>query len=175
MSVNYITDEVKAVIGAESEPIEAYHPVDSSEVRRFHHATMDQAPRYWDQDWARQSRYGGVVAPPAFPVHAFRRPSDAPDPLDAMGDPDFDGRNRRMRPGLPVVEVPLVRLLNGGYDYELFRYARVGERIFCKSRFKDIYQRDGKTGSMVFVVIEDVYTNERGERLLKTTNTIILR
>ena len=175
MSVNYITDEVKAVIGVESEPVEASHPVEPSEVRRFHHATMDPAPRYWDQDWATKSRYGGVVAPPAFPVHAFRRPAGAPDPLDAMGNPDFDGRNRRMRPGLPPVEVPLVRLLNGGYDYEFFRYARVGERIFCKSRFKDIYQRDGKSGTMVFVVIEDLYTNERGELLLKTTNTSILR
>jgi hypothetical protein len=92
-----------------------------------------------------------------------------------MGDPDFDGRNRRMRPGLPPVEVPLVRLLNGGYDYEFFRYARHGERIFVKSRFKDIYQRDGKSGTMVFVVIEDLYSNERGEPLLKTTNTLILR
>jgi hypothetical protein len=113
--------------------------------------------------------------PPVFPVHAFRRPSDAPDPLDAMGDPDFDGRNRRMRPGLPPVAVPLVRLLNGDCDYEFFRYARHGERIFCKSRFKDIYQRDGKTATMVFVVIEDLYTNERGEPLIKTTNTVILR
>ena len=44
-----------------------------------------------------------------------------------------------------------------------------------KSRFKDIYQRDGKSGPMVFVVIEDFYSNERGEALLKTTNTLILR
>jgi hypothetical protein len=92
-----------------------------------------------------------------------------------MGDPDFDGRNRRMRPGLPPVEVPLVRLLNGGYDYEFFRYARHGERPFVKSRFKDIYQRDGKSGTLVFVVIEDLYSNERRESLLKTTNMLILR
>jgi len=175
MSQNYITDDVKAVIGAESEPVEAYHAVESGEVRRFHHATMDQAPRYWDAGGAGTSRFGGPVAPPAFPVHAFRRPPDAPDPLDAMGDPDFDGRNRRLRPGLPPLEVPLARLLNGGYDYEFFRYARVGERIFCKSRFKDVYQRDGKSGTMVFVVIEDLYTNERGVPLIKTTNTLILR
>ena len=44
-----------------------------------------------------------------------------------------------------------------------------------KSRFKDIYQRDGKSGTMVFVVIEDLYSNERSEPLLKTTNTLILR
>ena len=44
-----------------------------------------------------------------------------------------------------------------------------------KSRFKDIYPRDGKTRTMVFVVIEDLYSNERGEPLVKMTNTLILR
>ena len=38
MGVNYITDQVKAVIGAESEPVEACRAVEPSEVRRFHHA-----------------------------------------------------------------------------------------------------------------------------------------
>ncbi|MEJ1974753.1 MAG: MaoC family dehydratase N-terminal domain-containing protein [Acetobacteraceae bacterium] len=79
MSVNYITDDVKAVIGAETELVVATHPVEASEVRRFHHATMDAARRYWDADWAAASRYGGVVAPPAFPTHAFRRKPDSPD------------------------------------------------------------------------------------------------
>ncbi len=49
MSVNCITDDVKAVIGAESE---ASHAEQSSEVRRSPHATMDQAPRDRDEDWA---------------------------------------------------------------------------------------------------------------------------
>lgn len=175
MSVNYITDEVKALIGTESQPIEAYHPVDPSEVRRFHHATMDPARRYWDVAWAQDSRYGGVVAPAAFPVHAFRRAPDDPDPLGRTDDPNFDGRSRRLRPGLPPLPIPLVRLLNGGYEYEFFRYARHGERIRVTSRFKDIYQRDAKTGTLVFVVIEDLFTNERGEPLLQAVGTLILR
>jgi len=73
MRVNYITDEVKAVIGAHNGPILAYHPVEASEVRRFFQAVMDPAPRYWDEAWAKISRYGGLVAPPAFPPLAFRR------------------------------------------------------------------------------------------------------
>ncbi len=175
MSPNYITDEVKALIGMASPPVEATHPVEAGEVRRFHQATMDEAPRYWDADWAKQSRYGARVAPPAFPVHAFRRAAGTADPLGAMGERDFDGLNRQLRPGLPPVKVPLVRLLNGGYDYEFYRYAHLGERIFCKSRYKDIYQRDGKSGPMVFILMEDTYTNESGDLLLRTTNSIILR
>ncbi len=174
MSINYITDEVRAVIGAETERVEATHPVEASEVRRFHQATMDQAPRYWDAEWAAGSRYGAVVAPPAFATHAFRRKPDSPDPLDAMDEPDFDGVSRSFN-GLPKVNVPLPRLVNGGYEYELYRYARLGEKVFRKSRYKDITQREGRTGPMVLVIIEEIYTTEAGEMLLKSTNTQILR
>ena len=87
MHVNYITDEVKAVIGAHNGPVLAYHPVEASEVRRFFQAIMDPAPRYWDEAWARSSRYGGLVAPPAFPPLAFRRAPTDPDPLDRMSEP----------------------------------------------------------------------------------------
>lgn len=175
MSVNYVTDEIKALIGRESEREEATHPVEASEVRRFHHATMDPARRYWDEAWANKSRYGAVVAPPAFPVHAFRRAADAPDPLAPDAEPDFGGMSKQLRPGLPMVNVPLDRMLNGGYEYELFRYARLGEKVYRRSRYRDIYQREGKSGPMVFIVLEETYTTDSDEMLLRTTNTIILR
>lgn len=174
MGVNYITDEVKAVIGAQSGPTLAYHPVEASEVRRFFQATMDPAPRYWDEAWAKSSRYGGLVAPPAFPALAFRRAPTEADPLDRMGEPDFDGNVRSFR-GLPPVKVPLPRLLNGGYQYEFYRYARIGERIYRSSTYLDIYQRDGRSGPMVFVVAADRYTADGNVPLIAATTTTILR
>lgn len=170
---DYITPEVKALIGAEAQPVYATHPVEPSEIRRFHQAVMDHAPRYWDEQAA--ARYGGVVAPPGFPVHAHRRAEGERDPLDDMDKPDYDGAARAMRPGLPEVITPLKRLMNGGYEYELFRYARPGERILLRSRYADIYQRNGKTGPIVFVVVEDSYETETGEKLLRSLNTMILR
>jgi hypothetical protein len=41
MQPDYITEEVRALIGARSEWAEACHPVENSEVRRFFQATMD--------------------------------------------------------------------------------------------------------------------------------------
>ncbi len=174
MTDEYITDKVRSIIGAQTEWVESTHPVEAGEVRRFHHATMDDAPRYWNEEWAAASRYQGVVAPPGFPVHAFRRPANTSDPLDDMNKPDFDGLSRSFS-GLPAVEVPLPRDLNGGYEYELYRYARVGEKVLRQARYKDIVQRDGRSGPMVFVIIEETYVNEAGEKLLKVTNTQIMR
>jgi hypothetical protein len=174
MRVNYITDDVKAVIGARNGPVLAHHPVEASEVRRFFQAIMDPAPRYWDEAWAETSRYGGLVAPPAFPPFAFRRAPTEPDPLDRTEEPDFDGLARNFR-GLPPVNVPLPRLLNGGYEYEFYRYAKVGERIYRSSTYLDIYQRDGRSGPMVFVVVADLFTTDGTVPLIATTTTTILR
>jgi len=170
-----VTAAVRQLIGRTSPWVDATHPVEASEVRRFHHATMDPAPRYWDPAAPGAMRAGGVVAPPAFPVHAFRRAADAPDPLETEADADFGGYSRTLRPGLPALDVPLSRLLNGGYRYEFFRYARVGERVRGRSRYHDIYQRDGASGPMLFVVIADEYETDGGAPLLRATNTMILR
>lgn len=173
---DYITDSVRAIIGQQSPWIEAAHPAESSEVRRFFQAIMDPNRRYWDAGYAAGTRYGAPVAPPGFPVHAFRRrPEDIEDPFDNRSDPEFDGSGRYMRPGLPKVPVPLAGILNGGYEYEFYSYAKVGERIRCRSAYRDIYQRQGKSGVMVMVVIEDEYATSEGRPLLKSVNTQIMR
>jgi N-terminal half of MaoC dehydratase len=173
MAVNYITDKIAAVIGAETDRVAAFHPIESSEVRRFVQATLDPAPRHWKEDDT-NLRFGGAVAPLAFPTHAFRPAPSDPDPLEEMGKPDFDGISREFR-GLPPVEVPLPRLLNGGFEYEFFRYARVGDRIYRKSRYRDIFQKESKGGPMVMILVEDEYSLENGDLLLRSVNTIILR
>lgn len=176
MEKNYITGEVKAVIGASTDWVEAPHPVEGSEVRRFFQATIDPNPRFHDEKAAAKLRAGAVVAPPAFPVHAFRRPStDLEDPLDSMGDPDFDGVSRSFRPGLPPVKIPLGGVLNGGYSYQFFSYVKVGEKILCRSSYKDVYQRAGKSGPLIFILVEDDYKTEGGRPLLRSVNTMIMR
>jgi N-terminal half of MaoC dehydratase len=174
LDTNFITEEIRAVIGCSTDRVQAHHVVEASEVRRFIHATMDRSPRYWDEHSSQAARYGGAVAPLAFPTHAFRDAPDAPDILDAAGKPDFDGLSREFR-GLPAIKVPLPRLLNGGFEYEFFRFARVGDKIFCRSSYKDIQQKDSKSGPMVLVLIEDEYSLESGEILLRVVNTVILR
>lgn len=176
MSTNYLTEEVRAIIGAQSPWVEACNAVEPSEVRRFFQALMDPDPRYWNAEHAATTRYGEPVAPPAFAVHAFRRPADdLHDSLAAAGDPDFDGVSRSMRPGLPKIPLALSGVLNGGYEYEFFSYPKIGERIICRSIYRDVYQKDGKAGPMVMVLIEDEYATAEHRPLLKSLNTMIMR
>lgn len=143
-------------------------------MRRFAHATLDPARRYFVE--AAADRFGGPVAPPGFAAHAFRREADAPDPLDILAShPDYDGVGMHLREDLPPMNVALPRLLNGGYHYEFFGYFRVGESIWRRSRYGDVTQKQSKSGPMVFVIIEDEYSREDGVVYVKSSQTIILR
>ena len=173
---NYITDEVKQLIGREPAWVEACDAVERGAIRRFHQAVMDDDPIFWKDAEAAATRYGGVVAPPLFPLHAFRRPSGAPDPLNRVsGDPDFDGVTRDFGLGLPPVPIALPRLLNGGNQVEVHHLAHPGDRIRARSKYVDIYQKEGKSGILVFILVETVYANQKGETLLKALQTHILR
>lgn len=171
----YITDEVRALIGHWSDWTRACHPVEDSEVRRFFHATMETHPKYTDDVWAGQSRYGARVAPIGFPVHAFRRGPDEADPLDDMDNPDFDGVSRTFRPGLPPVPISLSGILNGGYAYTFYSHVHPGEDILMRSSYCSIAEREGRSGRMVLLYIEDEFKAGNGRSLLNSVNTMIMR
>jgi hypothetical protein len=173
---NYITEEIKALIGYETDWIEACDPVESGAVRRFCQAIMDDDPTYWQPAHAAKSKYGALVAPPLYPLHAFRRPPGTPDPLRRVSeDPDFDGVPRDYGLGLPPLHIDLPRLLNGGNRIEMVRLAKHGERLSAKSRYVDIYQKEGKSGPLVFVLVETIYRNQNRHTILKSLQTHVLR
>src|SRR5699024_7077777 len=98
------------------------------------------------------------------------------DPLSLEGvDHEHDGKSRWYRPGLPRVPIPLTGTMNGGYEYEFFSYAEIGDRIKWRSRYNDIIQKNGRSGSFVLVMIEDEYATTSGRPLLKAINAALMR
>lgn len=171
----YVTDQVKSYIGKEGEE-RISEPIEMSEVRRFIQAIMDPDPIHWNQEHSKNTRYKGVVAPPLFATHWFRTPAGAPDSLTEglKRDPDFDGLVRE-RGGPEFPPLPLKRTLNGGNEIEFFRYPRVGERIVSKGKIVDILEKEGRSGTMVFIVTETTYKTEKGELLLISRQITIRR
>lgn len=173
--MNYITSEVRSFIGRESEPVVAWDPVETGAIRRMAQGIMDDDPVYWDQDYASTTKFGGVVAPPLYPMHAIRRLPGTPDPLVfSDADPDYDGAGQSHGEGLglPPVPIPLTRLINGGNEVEFYAFARPGDRIVAISRYRDIYQKEGSSGPLVFVITETSYTTEKDSALLMISRRI---
>lgn len=170
-------EDYSRYIGMTSEPSLSYAPLESDVLRRFVQAVMDDDPLYHDADHAKATRHGGIVAPPLYPVHAFKRLPGSPDPLDLVKDnPDADGAGGIWdKLGLTPIESPYKRLLNGGSEIEFFQCLRLGERVYTTSRYQDVQLKEGKSGKMLLVTIETELRNDRQELLLINRQTLIWR
>ena len=131
-----ITDEMRAAIGVESEPYT--NEVEKGAIIKFARAIGDTNPIYNDEDAARKSRYGGIVAPPTF--------------------------FRSMRSGAMKVDVssPYSANLDGGSEWEYFEPARPGDRITVTTMISNIFERPGRLGNMLFIQRETKYANQFG-------------
>ena len=142
-----ITPEMKAAIGVESEPRTS--EVETGAIIKFAEAIGDTNPIYNEEAAARQSRYGGMIAPPTF--------------------------LRSINPGPLKVEFrsPYTANLDGGSEWEYFEPIRPGDRITVTTKIADLYERAGRLGNMLFMVRETNYVNQFGNTVAKQRTTVI--
>lgn len=175
-----LTPEVKAMIGVTGEVVEGWGVVDTEYLRRFTQALMDPDPSYWDEEYAKNSRYGEVITPPimvAYMSSRIRPDQDDPITQAFLDDPMSDGIGRVSRPGsLPGVPTDLVRVLNAGNELEIFKYPSIGDKIFFQHKYSDIRERVGREGKPFLIVTnETTYTNQNNEVLCITRASSIRR
>ncbi len=145
-----ITDEARALIGKESEPVTG--EVYAKDIRRFCYAVGDLNPLYLDEAFAKQTRFGGIVAPPMF----FDIPTLPEYPQDRLKE---DGMPQAgLGPPLKVT-----RAMAGGNEVAFFKPIRVGDRITRVSKVAEIYEKEGRSGTLVFTVYENRYSNQDGD------------
>ena len=175
--MSLLTPEIRKLIGATSEVEVACDAVESGAVRRFAQAYMDADEAFYADEAMRNSRYGGAVAPPLFPMSMFRRQPGTPDPFsESARNPDFDGIVGSTAQGLPPLPLPKgIALLNAGTDVELYRYARHGETVTAKSSYHSITEKQSSKGPMLLVVIATEYRTANNELLLRVKKTQIRR
>ena len=59
-----LSEKDRALIGKESEPVHAPDEVSKSMIRHFCEMMEDPNPLYTDEEYAKNSKYGGIIAPP---------------------------------------------------------------------------------------------------------------
>ena len=142
-----ITPEMKSCIGRESAPVT--YDITRWDVARFACAVGDPNPLYTDEAHARNSAFGGLIAPPTF----LRSLLPGPDPE-------------------PFPE-PFAHILDGGSKYRFFRPVRVGDRITVTRQLKDLFVKTGRLGPMLFKVRETRYVNQLGQLAATQETTTI--
>lgn len=156
--VDTLLEEWQRKIGAEGKPITL--EIERGLIRRYAEALGDDNPLWQDEEYAKTTRYGGIIAPP-FLLCALM--TIAPT---TMGPKEIP---------LPVPELPLPleHSLDGGTEWEFFLPLKLGDTLTSRSRLANVFERQGKLGKMLFLVYETTYTNQRGEVVARSASTWI--
>jgi len=81
--------------------------------------------------------------------------------------------NRFFHPGLP--HEALLRGFDAGKDIQFGAPIRAGDVISTRNVLHELYEKTGRTGSMVFIVTRQTMTNQRGEMVAVIDNRFMLR
>lgn len=133
-----VIERWRSLVGARSEPVE--NLIERGAVRKFAEAIGDPNPLYADEAVAKESRYGGLVAPPTFPrTLEYGK-------IEGMDWPDagmIHGEHEVSYEGRPLL---------------------VGEELLCYTKLEDYYEKESRGGLLGFVVMERSGEGRGGER-----------
>jgi hypothetical protein len=139
-----ITDEMRAVIGQESDPQTV--EVDRSAVRMFARAVGHTDPVFYDVEEARRRGYRDLPCPPAF-----------------LGTPVFVP-NQPARAVYTSFKSPFTRVLNGGTEVEYFdQHICAGDVLTSTTKIADLGERQGSLGPMLIIRFETTCRNQQGK------------
>jgi len=148
-----VTDEVRAWIGRRFDPIT--YEVEPTGIRLFARTMGYTDPIFYDREEARRRGYPDLVAPFGY-----------------FGAPVYNPAARPANP-LRLPELPLKRRLNGGTVIEYAREVCAGDVLTATPIIRDIYERQGRTGPMAFIVLEMEFTDQEGQLVARQQTTLI--
>lgn len=140
----------KSLIGKEFDRYTS--DVTGAEIIEFARSLGETNPLYTDEEYARTTPYGGIIAPPTFCV-TFRSQANMPDLKLSYGKRGFDG----------------------GKECVFYAPIRPGDTITGVDRIAEVYEKTGRSGNMIFIVRESELTNQHGERVAVVRQSLIRR
>ena len=147
-----IPEELKKLIGVEDEP--EVNEVEKGDIKRFAQAIGDSNPLWQDEEYARKSRYGKIVAPPTF--------------LNIYGA--YKHTDNYVRIG------QFKRIVLGSNEFEFYKPIMAGDVITSVPKLSDIQEKQTKSGGTILLLISDLtFTNQRGELVARGRYTFINR
>ena len=126
--------------------------VTAESIRQYCEALEETNPLYLDEAFARENGpFGGLIAPPG--ILQTARLGSAPDPKVQFGNTSFMAGSRQ----------------------EFHLPIRPGDTIEAFAQVKEVYEKTGRSGRMVFVVNRTRYMNQHGEDVAITERSMVLR
>jgi len=152
VSDTVITDEMRAKVGMTHEPV--VFEIEKGAIRRFAQAVEDPNPLWIDDEYARQTGYGGIVCPPGF----FGLPAMQSAEMGDMID---------------LVDPPLKNILFAGTDCDFYLPIRPGDILISYMKLTDLYEKSGSSGTRIFMVFEANFKNQRDDVVARIRYSLV--
>jgi acyl dehydratase len=140
--------------------------VTATDIAKFAHATGETNPIHFDREAAAAAGHPDVIAPTLFP-YVVRMHASAlvpPDQLEPDGSPSAD-----------VPPLPTRRAMAGETSVVFGEPIVAGDLITVEKRLAQMYEKEGRSGPLVFVEMEFTFSNQRGELVARENFTRIYR
>jgi hypothetical protein len=165
---------MRALVGRQFGTERSSVPIALSDIRKWALAVYypEVPPRlFWDEEYARSSTHGGIVAPEEFNPFAW---FTAAGPVMA---PSHEGPVRENGPegafGVAVPETTFA--LNGGVEVTYGARMRPRDVIrAARPTLVDYKERPSRLGLLLFTTTESTWTNQNGE-VVKTSQGTSIR
>ena len=154
-----LLERLKATVGAEI-VLRAPDEIGRSSLRQYALAIGDFNPIYSAREFAQANGLRDVMAPPTLICDTWQ-----------YVDSDMDERGDLLGRG-PIRELEGLR---AGNEYEFFQPIHPDDVVTAHWTVKDVYEKTGSTGSLVFQVIETTFYNQLEELLARNTETMFYR
>jgi len=139
-----LTPDIKAMVGLETN-LPNLESIDKTTIIRYVQAISDLNPLYIDEEYAKETDYGGIIAPPTFIF----------DVIPAATEIGDDGRD------VTRIALPGFKVARGGNEYQFLEPARPGDVLMRRRTIVDVFERDSKkVGKIIVIVYDTTYSNQ---------------
>ena len=124
--------------------------IEKGAIRKFAQATFETDPIYYDEEYAKSTKYGKIIAPPAF------------------------GRSLKFG-DIPGFDLPRRGRVHAEQEYIYYRPICAGDVVYCQNKIIKTYEKEGRSGHMLFVVFEHAVYDENKEPYCIGYNTTLFK
>lgn len=157
-----LPEEIKKLIGVTGS-VKVYE-VEKKAIRRFADATGDFNPLYHDDEYAQNSRYGSIIAPPGFFGWPLKQARGSPLAIDMPTE---------LESALEQAGYPLSLALDGSVKYEFSLPIHAGDRLTASTTIRSLRERTNNAGSIIVCILETTYHNPNGDLVAIQQSTFV--
>ena len=159
-----LPEEIKKLIGTSGQI--QFYEVEKGAIRRFADAVDDPNPLYYDEEYARNSRYKSIIAPSGFFGWPLKQNRYSPLAIDI---PD------ELESAFEQAGYPLSLVLDGGIEYEFSLPVHAGDVLSAKTTVRSLRERSSEAGTIIVAFLDTTYHNQHGVLVAKQQAMFIRR